>query len=226
MAGGSDAPRALEAAGMARGRWGEGRMARLTDAERELYRWILRTFAAGAPPSVEALCDTASELDLDVEEALATLAREDLVHHDPRSGNVVVAYPFSGRPTSHRVRIGAAIEVHAMCAIDALGIPFMVGTGAEVASLDPVTGEEVWLRVEPGDGSWWEPNDAVVVAAAKREAGPSASTCCRFVNFFASPESAGRYLREHPELQGEVVSIAEAIEAGRLVFGEVLEGAR
>jgi hypothetical protein len=223
MAGGSDAARALEAAGIARGRWGEGRMVQLTSAEREFYRWILRTFAAGAPPSVEALCDMASELDLAVEEALATLAREDLVHHDPRSGNVVVAYPFSGRPTSHRVRIGAVTEVHAMCAIDALGIPFMVGTDAEVASLDPVTGEEVWVRIEPADGSWWEPTEARVVAGATQGDGPSASTCCRFVNFFASAESAGHYLGERPEVHALVLAIPEAIEAGRLVFGDILK---
>jgi hypothetical protein len=221
-----DLERALQAADIPPGRRGAERMARLTNAERELYRWILRTFAAGAPPSVEALCDTASQLDLDVEDALVALAREDLVHHDPNTGEIAVAYPFSGRPTSHRVRIGGATEVDAMCAIDALGIPFMLGTEAEIASLDPVTGEEVWARIEPGDGSRWEPHDAVVVAGAKREGGPSASTCCRFVNFFASPESAGRYLRERPELQGEVVSIPEAIEAGRAVFGDVLEGGR
>lgn len=226
MAGRSDRMRrALEAAGIAPERWGRRRVLRLSETEREFYYWILRSFAAGSAPSGEELSDRASELDLHVEEALATLAREDLVHHDASTGAIAVAYPFSGRPTAHVVRLGTVAEVHAMCAIDALGIPFMVGGGAEIFSADPVTGDEVWVRVDPGDGSWWEPKGMAVVAGGRAGAGDACATCCTFVNFFASAESAGRYLSDKPEFEGEIISIPEAIEAGRVVFGELLQDA-
>jgi hypothetical protein len=218
--------RAFEAAAIPPARWGKERLARLEDAEREFYLSILRSFAAGSPPSVEALCDKANELDLAVEETLAKLAREDLVHHDQTTGAIVVAYPFSGRPTPHRVHLGAEAAVNAMCAIDALGIPFMLETAAEIVSLDPVTGAEVWVRVDPGDGSWWGPKEAVVAAGGRARAGRAAEACCAFVNFFASSESAERYLGAHPDIQGVVISVPEAIEAGRLVFGELLEAGR
>jgi hypothetical protein len=110
-----------------------------------------------------------------------------------------------------------------MCAVDALGMPFMLGAEAEIVSQDPLTGEEVWVRIDPGDGAWWEPQPAVVLAGATGTSGPSVSTCCSFINFFASAESAGRYLRENPMLRGETLSIPEAVEAGRLIFGDLLE---
>jgi hypothetical protein len=42
------------------------------------------------------------------------------------------------------------------------------------------------------------------------------------LNFFASPANAERWLAEHPEVRGEVISIDEAAAAGRAVFGDVL----
>ena len=73
---------AFEAARIPPERWGEGRLKLLGSGERALYAWILRTFAAGAAPEPDALADAASRFDVDVEEALATLSREDLVHHE------------------------------------------------------------------------------------------------------------------------------------------------
>lgn len=82
------------------------------------------------------------------------------------------------------------------------------------------------MRVEPGDGAWWEPDEAVVLAGAMAAKGPTSVTCCRFVNFFRSQGSAARYLRGHPALRGEILTLPEAIEAGRTVFGELLAGVR
>ena len=107
----------LSAAGITPERWSRGRLLALSDRERLLYRWILTSFRAGAPPSGSELAKAASELELEleVEPALAKLAREDLVHYDSSSGEMVVAYPFSGRPTAHRVRFETAAK-HSRCA--------------------------------------------------------------------------------------------------------------
>jgi hypothetical protein len=112
-----------------------------------------------------------------------------------------------------------------MCAVDALGMPFMLGEEAEIVSFDPLTGEEVWVRVDPGEGVWSEPRTAVVLCGATGASGPSAATCCSFVNFFSSVENAGRYLRANPALRGQILSIPEAAETGRLIFGELLNAA-
>ncbi len=43
------------------------------------------------------------------------------------------------------------------------------------------------------------------------------------VNFFESGEHAPRYLIAHPEITGYAISLPEAIEVGRIVFGDVLK---
>ena len=213
---------AVEAAGIPAERWGEARLARLSEAEREFYRWILRRFADARIPDAAAAREAASHIGLDPDDAFDKLAREDLVHRDAGTGEIAVAYPFSGRHTAHRVRIGGRNEVDAMCAIDALGISFMLGEATEVASHDHLSGEEVRVWVDPGGGVRWQPEGAAVFAGSDRCDGPAAAVCCAFVNFFASRESAERYLHETPGLGGEVLSIPEALEAGRTVFGGLL----
>jgi hypothetical protein len=129
-------------------RQGRRRLSGLTQPERELYRWILHRFAAAAPPSGETTRATARELELDPHEALAALARDDLVHADP-DGQLVVAYPFSARERDHRVLIGEIHEVEAMCAIDALGIAPMLGLPIEVRSHDPISAGSRACRLHP-----------------------------------------------------------------------------
>ena len=163
----------------------------------------------------------AGRLGLDAEGALATLSREDLVHR-AADGAITVAYPFSGPPTAHRVRFPTGHEVDAMCAIDALGIAPMFGKRIDVKSRDPISGEEIRARVAPdGTPEWW-PESAVVVTGAIHNQGDACCGCCPVLNFFASPANAERWLPEHPQVRGTVISMSEAAAAGRAVFGDVL----
>jgi hypothetical protein len=218
----SDQTEVLTAAGIAPERWGRQRLRTLSDGERQLYRWILRSFRSGAPLRRSALADAASALDLEAEPALATLSREDLVHHDSETGAVLVAYPFSGRPTAHQVRFEDGGEAFAMCAIDALGIAPMLGEPIEITSRDPLTDEEIRVAHEPEGRAGWQPYDAVVVCGATGK-GESCSSCCPVLNFFASRDSATRWLASHPEVRGSVMTLADAIVAARTVFGDILE---
>jgi hypothetical protein len=211
---------ALAAAEIPPSKLGPARRARLTEAERELYFWILRRFATQGPPSSGEVRAAAERLGLETEDALETLSREDLVHRRPDDA-ISVAYPFSGRPTAHRVRFPSGHEVDAMCAIDALGIAPMFAQRIEVESRDPVSGETIGARVAPdGSAEWW-PESAVVVAGAVRSQGDACSGCCPVLNFFVSPANAERWLTEHPDVRGNVISMPEAAAAGRAVFGDV-----
>jgi Alkylmercury lyase len=214
---------ALEAAGIAAGRRGSERLRRLDDGERALYRWVLRTFAAGAAPEPAGLREAAATFGVRLDKALVVLAAEDLVHLDPATRVVAVAYPFSSTPRGHRVLIDGKQAVEAMCAIDALGIAPMLELPIEVFSHDPISGREVWVRIDLGDGAWWEPEEAVVLAGSSARGGPSFRSCCSILNFFESGESALQYLLAHPEVTGHAVTLPEAIEAGRLLFGDLLE---
>jgi hypothetical protein len=218
----SDQPMdALTAAGIAPQRRGGERLRALTDDERRFYRWILRSFGAGSPPGPDALPDAASAFELEAEPALDRLRRLDLVHHNSTTGAIVVAYPFSGRPTSHRVRLDGR-EVYAMCAIDALGIAPMLGERIEIASRDPLTAEEIRVELEPDRQGSWLPQQAVVVSGTVGS-GESRDSCCPVLSFFASTTNAGRWLAAHPDVEGTAISTEEAVAAGRTVFGDLLK---
>lgn len=200
---------------------GPARRARLTDSERELYFWILRRFATQGRPSGAEAREAAERLGIDAERAFGTLAREDLVHRGS-DGEIAVAYPFSGRATAHRVRFPGGHEAHAMCAIDALGIAPMFAERIEVDSLDPVSGDRIRARVAPAGAAEWWPESAVVVAGVLDRQSDSCRGCCPVLNFFASAATAERWLAERPDVRGDVISMHEAIAAGRAVFGGVL----
>jgi hypothetical protein len=202
---------------------GATRRARLSSGERDLYSWILRQFATAGRPSASDVRQASARLGLDTEATLETLAREDLVHRGS-GGELTVAYPFSGLPTAHRVRFASGHEVHAMCAIDALGIAPMLDEPIEIASRDPLTDEEITAMLDPAGSGSWQPQSAVVVCGVRGN-GDSCRSCCPVLNFFASPENAEQWLAEQDDARGEVISMDDAIVAGRAVFGDVLEEA-
>jgi hypothetical protein len=213
---------ALAAAQIPPSKLGPARRARLTEKERELYFWIMRRFATDGRPSSVDVRAAAVRLGLDAADALETLAREDLVHPGA-NGEITVAYPFSGRPTAHRVRFPGGHEVDAMCAIDALGIAPMFGEPIEIESRDPLSGDEIRAHVAPDGAAEWWPESAVVVAGAIHTEGDEACCgCCPVLNFFATVTNAERWLAAHPEVRGNPISMEEAAAAGRAVFGDAL----
>jgi hypothetical protein len=213
---------ALRAAEIPPERQGVARTRRLSALQRQLYYWILRQFAAATPPTGARTRTAADALGLDAADAFRVLAREDLVHVDA-TGRPVVAYPFSAEPRGHRVLIEGERWVEAMCAIDALGVAPTLGLPIEVYSRDPLSGGEIRVRLDPSEGAWWEPQEAVVVSGSAGCESPSFRSCCDVLNFFERRETAERYLAENPSVTGKPISLTEAIEAGRLVFGNLLD---
>ena len=217
-----DVSATLAAADIPASKLGPARRARLASGERELYFWILRSFATGGRPSSAQVREEAERLGTNFERALESLAREDLVHLGAE-GEIAVAYPFSGRPTAHRVQFESGHEVDAMCAIDALGMAPMFDEPLEITSRDPLTGDEIRVRLAAdGDGAW-HPESAVVVAGALDRGQDSCCGCCPVLNFFTSTDTAERWLEGRSEVRGHVVSMREAIAAGRAVFGDVFD---
>jgi hypothetical protein len=214
----------LAAAEIPASKLGSARRARLSEPERELYFWILRRFATNGRPSGTETRETAARLGFEVEEALASRAREDLVHRGS-DGEITVAYPFSGRETAHRVRFPGGHEVHAMCAIDALGIAPMFEQTIQIRSDDPVTGEAFQAEVAPDGRATWEPCTAVVVAGVLDRQGDSCCGCCPVLNFFVSEDTAQRWLSEHPQVSGQVITVKDAVASGRAVFRDVFQKA-
>jgi Alkylmercury lyase len=188
---------------------------------RRLHRAILAFFLdRGGPPDQSWLQERARQFTLDPHAAVARLAAADLVHLD-QAGRVSVAYPFSGTPRGHTVRLAGGPPVWAMCAIDALGIPQMSGRDGTVTAADPHSGEPVHVQVASEDWRWSPQATTVLVARASAD-DPSAVCGCPHVNFFTRPDHARAYLTSHPELAGQILGQRTAVDLARVVFGPLL----
>jgi len=168
---------------------------------------------------------------------LADLHAEDFLRLDD-AGQILAAYPFSAVPTPHLVQISGGPQVHAMCAIDALGVAAMLGTAVTITSADPRTGQPVTVTVPArGRKAAWEPATAVVFTGQRHPGGAlavgpaccpgaaAADTCCGYMNFFATRASAAGWADAHPEVTGQVLGRAAALRLGRRIFGPLLTGA-
>ena len=220
----------------------------LPRAQYRFYRALLLVFPErGAPPDQELLEQLARRFGVDLEATLAQLASQDLVQRDPTTGAITAAYPFSGVPKPHRVTLEtdpdgpAGIQVYAMCALDALGIPLMLRRSALVTSVDALTGEEVRVLVRPtgaderadesGLAGWvasWEPSTAVVYACPEREQGASAGEVaaayrCPATNFFATAEQAEEWRASRGSSTDVVLTPERALRRASARFGGVLD---
>ncbi|WP_039642811.1 alkylmercury lyase family protein [Streptomyces sp. 769] len=205
----------------AAGRAGQGRLAPIEGGLRAVQQAVLRAFATtGAPPEQDELESASEPFAVPAAQVLAELAAEDFLTLDD-TGRVQAAYPFSATATEHVVQIADGPRAWAMCAIDALGIPVMLGADAVITFTDPVTGGPV--RVEfTGGRTTWQPASAVVYYGARAGNGPAAAVCCGYLRFFTSRATAERWTGRQADLSGTVLEQAEAQRLGADIFGPLL----
>jgi Alkylmercury lyase len=203
------------------GRAGRGRVAPAERGLRAVHQAVLRSFVhTGAAPGISSLARHAAPFEMS--QVLAELADGDFVCLD-QAGQITAAYPFSAVPTRHRVQISGEATVFAMCAIDALGISAMTGRPLVIESADPATSEPVTVHVD-GATSTWNPATAVVYVGRTggQYAGPSATVCCGYMNFFATRAAASAWAASHPEISGGILGQARALQTGIGIFGQLL----
>ena len=230
-----------------------GRLPPAGDGMRAVHQQVLRSFAATghAPPAAD-LAETAARYGATADAVLAALHAGDYLQLGP-DGRIRAAYPFSGVPTPHLVDIDGGPRVYAMCAIDALGMAAMLGTGVTITSADPGTGQKITVTVRAdGKTAEWQPVTAVVfngrlISGEACGPGPSgeacgpgpsgeacgpgpsavpasAEVCCGYMNFFGTRASAAAWGAAHPEITGEILGQAAALRLGVDIFGRSLEG--
>ncbi len=201
------------------------RVAALSTPARTFHRAVLRAFLdQGRAPTLAELRPVASLVGIGLERVLAELVVHDVIQRSA-DGAIQVAYPFSGVPTSHRVQFDGALPVFAMCAIDAIGLPFMVRREATILTQDPTDSTLITIAVEPDSGEQrWLPTTAVVLAnECGQEPIIKAECSCPFINAFASSDTAERWRTAHPELVVRELTQEQALLEARKIFGTLLE---
>lgn len=196
--------------------------ARLTKQEDRVRCEVLRRFALGETPRVTTLTGQCGIPPVRIREILRRLTGMDLLLVDATGETVLAAYPFSSIPTPHRVLLTGR-EVFALCAVDALGIPTMLKEDAGVLSRCAHCSCAVEVQVRPYTISRHLPAEIVVwFPTSEDDCCPVAESRCPNISFFCSSDHLDVWRHGRGEPPGVVLSLNEAFEAGREIFGSLL----
>ena len=120
-----------------------------------------------------------------------------------------------------QVLIDGHHRLYAMCAIDALGIPFMLGQGARIRSACFVCQQRVTVDVH-GDSFQGAFPLTTVVWFSERDGCCVAEARCPLMNFFCHEGHLHAWRTTSPDERGTVLSLREAVDLGKAIFGELL----
>ncbi len=160
----------------------------------------------------------------DVQTILERLHELDLLYLDPESRAIRLAYPFSTAPTRHVVRFHGWAEakpVYAPCAVDALGIPFMLGRDLSIASSCAYCQKPLAIEVR----------DRMITACTTAETvlwvgtaycDHAATSICPTLDFFCSSAHVGAWRQERPGETGHVLDLGEALYVAKGTFENLL----
>lgn len=189
-----------------------------------VWRTIVTLFGSlGRPPHLHEISEATGAPTDQLHEIIAELERCDLLGNDPSANRVRYAYPFTARPTEHRVRLHRH-ELHALCAIDALGIGSMFGTDVVIAGTCRACGNPIEIATADNGRSLSRAQPAeVVVWYDLGYSGCAASSTCQSIAFFCSDIHQRRWLKARsPPAAGYRLTLGEALEVGRAIFEPVL----
>jgi hypothetical protein len=132
----------------------------------------------------------------------------------PESNLIAVAWPFSNVPTGITVSVDGGKPVHARCAIDSLGVSKMMGRKATIDAETRDGKEKVHIVVDGATLVSAEPADAIVFKGSS----------CDEMLFFSSQAGLNAWKKQHGFEGGKVFELAEAVNRGATIFGELTEG--
>jgi len=190
---------------------------------RKIYYFILQFFIrTGSSPSIPAITAKFKITEpIELDGYLSMLEKEGSIYRDSTTGDILAAYPFSATPTTHRVFFGESQQVYAMCAIDALGIPFMLNTDASISSTCAHCGRDMSVSIAGGKIAT-NSDEMVVVYTAPQTKCCAATEQCPFINFFCSPVHAQVWQSSYPHLKMETITLLEAVKRSKAGFGNLI----
>ena len=198
----------------------------VAEDEDRVRRAILEHYAlSGRAPSLARLAEVTQFAPERVRGVVQKLRERDLVVLDGEA--IAGAYPLTDWRTEHTVRVGEH-AIHAMCAIDALGVGKMYGRDVEIDSSCRASGAPIRVATA-GNGTAVKsitPSRAVVWSGIRDTEGCAADTLCTIMAFFASDDALETWRKvEHPDTPGHRLTVEEAMQVGAAIFGPMLSDA-
>ncbi|MBA1142933.1 bifunctional organomercurial lyase/mercury(II) reductase MerBA [Mesorhizobium neociceri] len=180
----------------------------------------------GRAPTLFALAAEVGLTEMALQPLLDDLSERDLAVLE--GGLIIGAYPFASRDTGHQIRLDGN-SVNAMRAVDALGVGAMLDRDVEITSRCWHCGSPIKVSTRDRGRALDEvsPQSAVVWLSVRYEGGCAANSLCSMTAFFCSDDHLAAWRSKRPaDEPGFRLSIEEALEAGRAIFGPSLTGLR
>lgn len=197
----------------------------LSAQEDAVRRYILAQYPLyGRAPTVQEISQALGLTPDDTKTILQRLHEVDMLGLEPDSSLIRLAYPFSSIATPHVVKFdqwSEAKPVYAQCAIDALGMPFMLRRDLAITSSCASCARTIAITVRDRTIVAYSPLDTVVWAGTIQE-GPVAASACPAINFFCSAGHVEQWLESQPNAVGSIVSLGEALYIGKAIFEPLL----
>jgi mercuric ion transport protein len=198
--------------------WDQHKLSAQEDAVR---RYILAQYPLqGRAPTVQEISRALGLTPDGTKTILQRLHAWDMLSLEPESSMIRLAYPFSSVATPHVVnfdRWSEAKPVYAQCAIDALGMPFMLRRDLSITSSCASCAKTIAITVRDQTIVAHSPSDTVVWAGTIQE-GPVAASACPAINFFCSAAHVDGWLQRQPNPAGSVIDLGEALYVGKAIF--------
>lgn len=206
--------------------WTRASLKDLTDKERAVWQYILSQYPLlGRAPNPREIPDALREKSAGgVQAVLERLHSLDCLCLDQESREIRCAYPFSSSPTKHEVAFlnwPEAKPVYAMCAVDALGIPFMFHRDIAIKSSCPHCGRPITIEVKGGRIVSYLPAEVVVWMTTDRTECAAASVCPT-LNYFCSPAHVEAWRSAHSKTPGFILCLAEALFVAKGLFEDLM----
>jgi hypothetical protein len=193
----------------------------LSKKEDEIRRFILtQTPILGEIPSFDKIRKSFNQIskqEMDI--ILDRLDQMDYIHLNFEKTAIDSSYPFSGIKTSHIVTINKEghKNVYAMCAIDALGIGFMLDCDVSIESKCYHCNDNVEMEIKKYEIINYQPK-SLVVWFDQDYSCCAATSCCPYTNFFSSKKHFDEWQQERTRRKGELLQLSEAFYLGKSIF--------
>ena len=174
----------------------------------------------GRIPSIAEIIEAFPRFSNDkVYSILDKLDRLDVIHLNKDKIVIDAIYPFSGSETSHLVTLKKEgyKKIYAMCAVDALGIGFMLDCDIAVDSRCFHCGEGIEIDIEGNKIIGLKPK-SVVVWVDMDYTCCAATSVCTHTNFFCSEQHLSGWQKKVPGRKGDLLRIEEAFYLGKRFF--------
>jgi hypothetical protein len=193
----------------------------LTMEEDGIRRFVLQKYPEhGRAPTAAEIGENLGMDEEKVREILGSLDKNDVLFLDP-SGEIVGAYPFRNQSSYQVTLEGDGRKVMAMCAVDALGIPFMLKENAAIRSCCAYCGGRIEVTVRDGAIVSCFPGDVVVWAGRTCCSSKAAASVCNTLAFFCSADHLER--RSDDMREGWALTLPEALYVGKKLFEDAMK---